>query len=123
MTKIEKIRDDLYVRKGWDGYRVVYPNRIDLSKPFQKGNIHWQNVIGQWHFWVKGILFLLVLYFFVQMYKSDVKQCREFVQNIDSVCIQYKTTLMNISQINTEQNEIWKNISNLNLSIFKDENT
>lgn len=97
--KIEKIRDDLYIKKGWDGYRVAYPNKIDLSKPFQKGNINWKNVVGHWSYWVKCILFLIALYFFVQMYLADTKQCRDYVQNIDAICVQYTSTLTNISQM------------------------
>lgn len=114
MVNVEKIRDDLYVKKGWDGYRVVYPNKIDLSKPLQKGNINWKNVVGQWHFWLKGILLLIALYFFVQMYLSDTKICREFVENIDQVCVQYQSTLTNISQLNNE--ERYKSYGNYNFS-------
>lgn len=93
MANIEKIRENLYIKKGWDGYRVVYPNKIDLDKPFQKGNINWKNVIGRWPFWIKGLFFLILLYAFVQGYLHDTKQCRDFVNNIDTVCYQYQSVI------------------------------
>lgn len=105
--------EKIYLRKGWDDYRVVYPNKIDLSKPLQRGNINWKNFIGQWHFWVKGILFLIALYFFVQMYLSDTQQYREFVNNIDQVCVQYASTLTNISQMSDDS--LYSNINSTNL--------
>ena len=99
MANIEKIRENLYIKKGWDGYRVVYPTKIDLDKPFGKGNIHWRNLIGQWHFWLKGLFFLVMLYIFVQGYLHDTKQCRDFVNNIDTVCSKYQS-VMNDKAIN-----------------------
>jgi hypothetical protein len=94
MANIEKIRENLYIKKGWDGYRVVYPTKIDLDKPFGKGNINWKNLIGQWHFWLKSFIFLLALYFFVQMYLHDTKQCRDYVNNFETICSQYSSTLI-----------------------------
>lgn len=113
--------EKIYLKKGWDGYRVVYPNRLDLSKPIQKGNINWKNFIGQWHFWVKGILILIALYFFVQMYLSDTQTCREFVNNIDTICVQYQSTLTNISQVN--QNYFNQTINLFNLIPTKNGST
>lgn len=94
MANIEKIRENLYIKKGWDGYRVVYPNKIDLEKPFGKGNINWKNLIGQWHFWLKSFIFLIALYFFVQMYLHDTKQCRDYAANFETICSNYASTLI-----------------------------
>lgn len=90
MTNIERIREDLYIKKGWDGYRVVYPIRKDITKPLTKDNFHWKNFIGQWHFWLKAAFFLAMVYFIVQQYLADTQQCRDFMSNIDTVCAQRK---------------------------------
>lgn len=110
MGNIEKIRDDLYVKKGWDGYRVVYPLRKDITLPLVRGNINWTNVVGQWHFWLKGLVFLIILYVFMQFYLSDTRECRDFITNMDTVCSQYQCNLnynptfptlnLNLSELN-----------------------
>jgi len=83
---IEKIRGDLYIKKGWDGYRVVYPIKKELDKPFSRKNAHWKNILigGHWSRPLKLLLFLIALYLFTQMYLADTKLCRDFVQQITS---------------------------------------
>jgi hypothetical protein len=106
---IEKIRDDLYIKKGWDGYRVVYPNKIDLNKPLlsrnpetnKLDNIHWKNFIGLWHFWLKSAFVLIALYFFVQAYLSDTATCRKFIENLQTNCIEYMSTFASPQQNKT----------------------
>jgi len=103
MSEIIKIRDELYIKKGWDGYRVVYPIKKDTSKPYtidkKWDNVHWRNLLygGHWSRPIKVLLFLLALYLFVQAYKSDTATCREFVENIGEVCAKYD---FNLDKIN-----------------------
>ena len=42
---VEKIRDDLYVKKGRFGYQIIYPPKKDPDLPFTKDNIHWRNFL------------------------------------------------------------------------------
>lgn len=43
-AEVEKIRDDLFVKKTKFGYEVVYPIKIDATKSlFAKGNINKKN--------------------------------------------------------------------------------
>jgi len=102
MSKVEKIRDDLYIKKGWDGYRVVFPIKKDPSGPWKKDNIHWSNLLygGHWSRPIKALLFILALYLFVQAYLSDTKTCRDFVANIGTVCSQYNQNII-LQQNNT----------------------
>ena len=119
---IEKIRDDLYVKKGWDGYRVVYPIKKDLDRPFSfKDNINWKNFLGQWHFWLKSLLFLIALYFFVQMYLADTEQCREFVDNFGYQCGLYYEQNLKLNQSYQRQLDNLKDLSNLNLTFVVDD--
>lgn len=118
----EKIRDDLYIQKGWDGYRVVYPNKKELSKPLffrnpetkKFDNINWKNLIGQWHFWLKCFIFLLALYFFVQMYLSDTSTCREFIADIETHCIEYALSKFPVHL----ENNTFPNIKDVNITFY-----
>lgn len=87
MGKTEKIRDDLYIKKGWDGYRVVYPTKNDLTKPFSFNNINWKNFLtgGHWSYSLKLLIFIMALYFFVQMYNYDTAICREYASNFEEM--------------------------------------
>lgn len=116
---IEKIKltsgEEIFIKKGWDGYRVCYPNKKDLTKPFSKENAHWKNIIygGHWSYIFKLIIFLILLYFFVQMYLQDTEICREFVENWETIC-----------SMSHQTGEVWNmeiNFSDFNL--IENENT
>lgn len=113
MSNIEKIREDLYVKKGWDGYRVVHPIKKDLNLPMTRDNINWKNFLfgGHWSYALKAVLFLIALYFFVQMYLHDTKVCREFVENIGLVCTQYNEAILDSEPNYTTFPQIGFNIS------------
>lgn len=114
--KIEKINvynDEIYIKKGWDGCRVVYPWKTDLERPFSfKDNINWKNFLigGHWSRPFKMFLFLIVFYLFVQMYLSDTATCRDFVENFETRCSEYFETLIQIENI-TEYTPIEINFS------------
>lgn len=115
---IEKIREDLYIKKGWDGYRVVHPNKKDLNKPFTWENTNWKNVLigGHWSYPLKLLFVLVVIYFFAQMYQTDTEVCREFVKNFETRCIEYYNTLSLINNLTNSQTYPQLNISKLNFT-------
>lgn len=119
MDKIEKIKDDLYIKKGWDGYRVVYPIKKDINLPWSLENTNWTNFFGQWHFWLKSIVILAIIYFVLQSYIHDTQECRDFIQNISLVCTQY------MNSINQMQDPTYfpTEISSFNFSLNKDGET
>lgn len=63
------------VRRGWDGWRVIYPSKKE------DGSICWKNVIGSWQRWIKSIIFLLLLLAAFSIYNHDTSICREYVAN------------------------------------------
>lgn len=90
--QIEKIKEDLCIKKGWDGNRIVYPYKKDLDRPFSfKDNCNWKNLLigGHWSRPFKMFLFLVFLYLFVQMYLSDTETCRDYAENFESYCADY----------------------------------
>lgn len=121
MAGIEKIRDDLYIKKGWDGYRVVYPNRKDLNKPFNfKDNCNWKNILfgGHWSWSLKLLLFLIALYFFVQMYLHDTALCREYVKEYEQKFNDTFSLNPNLSQLS---NISIMTLNNLNITLENNE--
>jgi hypothetical protein len=114
VNKIEKIREDLYVRKFWDGYKVVYPNRKDLEKPFSLSNANWRNILmgGRWTYILKLIIILLIIYAFVYMQLANEKQCRTFASNFTNICIQYYSEV--VLKNNTIQDNSYLTINDLN---------
>jgi len=113
---IEKIRDNLYIRKGWDGYRVVHPTKKDLTKPFSLNNINWKNFLvgGHWSYPLKLLFVLIVLYLFVQMYLADTKTCREFVENFETEYLKYFDTPTSIKNYSRSYPSL--NFTDLNIS-------
>lgn len=114
MAKIEKIRDGLYIKKGWDGYRVVYPFRNDLDRPFSfRDNCNWVNVLigGHWSFMVKLLIFLIAFYFFTQMYLHDTAVCRNYAENFKEECTKYFSSI-NISIVTQPDINQLPNINN-----------
>lgn len=91
MSDIEKIRDGLYVKKSFDGYRVVYPTKND------DGTINWFNVLtgGTWWKLVKLLFVFLIIAAMIWSYARDTSTCRELIShpcnllpNITAFCTQ-----------------------------------
>lgn len=78
MGEIEKIREGLYVKKSFDGYRVVYPSKNE------DGTLNWFNIITGGNYWklIKTLLILLLIFAITWSYWHDVKSYREFQKNI-----------------------------------------
>ena len=116
-TPPEKIRDGLYVKKSFDGYRVVYPMKKDIDatpEPFSSGwfkNINWFNLLtgGNWWKLIKIALIVSLLLFSVWAYRRDTQVCQELgtticnnLVNITMMCSHYGSFLfpsLNESQI------------------------
>ena len=77
MTDIEKIREGLYVKKGFDGLRVVHPIKND------DGSWNWFNVFtgGTWWKLTKLLLILTLVLGMSWSYMRDTQQCRDLLSD------------------------------------------
>ena len=110
-NNIEKIKDDLYVKRSMGEWIVVHPVKKDLDKPFGKGNINWKNfLIGSWGSFLTIVIFLVIIGFLIWSYREDMNTC---VNELKSPCVQQcqstglKLPISNFS-IEVMNNE-WKN--------------
>lgn len=127
---IEKINinnEEICLKKGWDGHRVVYPWKKDLSKPYSWANMNWKNFLigGHWSRPLKMFLFLVVLYLFAQMYLSDTATCREYVSNFSSYCPCYSqnVTITQKESPDNPLNPLVTNFTNFTIFTIKNEKT
>ena len=85
--EIEKIKDDLYVKKGMLGYRVVHPILKDIEKPFSKGNINWFNLTtGGWSNLFRLLCYVLILSLIILAYNHDIGELRKVAENPCEYC-------------------------------------
>ena len=75
--KTEKIREGLYIKKSFDGYRVVYPIKNE------DGTLNWFNLLTGGSYWnlVKTMLVLLLILGITYSYYRDTKMCRDLIEN------------------------------------------
>jgi len=80
MKGVEKIRDGLYVKNSFDGYRVVYPFKND------DGTWNWFNFITGGNYWklIKVGLILLMLLGLSWSYMRDVGVCIDLTEKIQN---------------------------------------
>lgn len=74
MKKTEKVRigqEDIYMRKSFDGWRVVYP----ITK--EDGTRDWKNLVTGGNVWrmLKVLFFVAVLIGSVFLYRHDIDTC------------------------------------------------
>jgi len=93
---------------------IIIYNRPDVikkdhNKPLSLSNFSLKKTfIGDW----KSFLIFLLLMFLVWSYAHDTKACREMMENLDEICVQYMST----------QSQVWANddyISSVNDYKFK----
>ena len=122
VTKPEKIRDGLYVKKNFDGYRVVYPIKKDIDatpKPFSSAwckNINWFNLVtgGNWWKVIKVSFLIFIILFSVWAYKRDTEFCQNLEQDICRKLGEL-TVICSESKV-----DVWMlNVSKLNISMSK----
>ena len=86
MSKIEKIKDDLYVRKSFGEWIIVRPIKKDLEKPYAKDNINWKNLlVGSWGSFIKMLILFGIIAFLIWSYREDMKTCTDA---LNSPCVQ-----------------------------------
>ena len=87
----EKIREGLYVKKGFDGYRVVFPIKNE------DGSLNWFNILtgGNWMKVAKLILIVLLVLGMSWSYMRDTRACRDLMEDpcphlpdISAFCLQ-----------------------------------
>ena len=102
---IEKIREGLYVKHSFDGYRVVYPIKNDDN------SINWYNLITGGNYWklIKLIAIVLMIYFFIWSYQHDIKAYKQIVNKLENN--PYEFCMEIINQVPIQD-------SKLNLSII-----
>lgn len=78
MKNIEKIREGLYVKKSFDGYRVIYPARND------DGSMNWFNLLTGGSYWniIKVSIVVLMLLGLSWSYARDIRVYREITERI-----------------------------------------
>jgi hypothetical protein len=112
MNKIYKAEDlpegeNVYLRKSFDGWRVVYPIKNE------DGSMNWFNVFTSGNYWkmIKPFLLLLLLLGFMYVYAHDTSVCRNTVSNIKQICLDYNSINNLINQTN------WKLAQDIKLNI------
>jgi hypothetical protein len=89
MTQIEKISlygDTLYLRKSFDGWRVVYPYKNE------DGSLNLTNLILGGNIWIflKLALICFVLVAILLFYSYDMNNFKQtIIKNIDVICDNY----------------------------------
>jgi len=106
MNKVEKIGDNLYIRNGITGYRIVYPIKDEY------GNMIWKNLIYGGSLWnlIKVLFIFLVLFLIMFAYKHDTQGCRDTLNNLSSICAQVNYVSFQENQSNQFKNQDWSDI-------------
>lgn len=82
---IEKIRDGLYVKESFDGYRVVYPMKND------DGTFNWRNILLGGNYWkfMKTLFIIFVLLGISWSYVHDINAYKSIAEDPCGYCYQY----------------------------------
>lgn len=86
---IEKIKEGLFVAGRPGSYRVVYPIKNDLDRPFSfRDNVNWKNFLigGSWKRLGVLLLTMCVIFFFIGTYKADTENCRQLMRDPCMLC-------------------------------------
>lgn len=125
MGKIIEVNVDgekVYLKKGkHTNYRVIYPIKKELDKPFSKENFNWKNFIygGLENTLVLlFILFLTLTFFYI--YNHDTKEMQKVVENPCEYCLtnDMKLTLGERLQARDEINKLRNKSIDLNYSFY-----
>jgi len=110
-SNIEKIRDNLYIKKGITGYRIVYPIKNE------DGSINWHNLIYGGNIWnfLKIMLFFVLIFIVMFAYSHDTQTCRDTMNNLTNICIQINNATLTQNQSNSGYFSY-----NLNFTEFQD---
>jgi hypothetical protein len=83
--------ETIYIKKSWDGTRLVYPIKKDISKGYSSDNINWKNFLlgGSWSYAIKVAIVMTIIILSLLAYKHDTQVCRDFIRDIDKNCVDY----------------------------------
>ncbi len=104
MKGVEKIREGLYIKKSFDGYRVVHPMKND------DGSTNWFNILtgGNWWSLLKTLFLLFIIFAVSLSYLHDTKACRELISDpceflpaITDFCLPPQVFDLNFSELNS----------------------
>lgn len=86
---IEEIKPNLFIKKTKDSYKIVYPIKKNLQKPFSLNNMHWKNFLlgGSWENAVTVIIIIALLLFISWSYNYETAECRKFIENPRAWCL------------------------------------
>lgn len=111
---IEKIRDDLFIRKNKKGYDIVYPIRLDTTKSiFAKGNVDKKNLNIVMRKEISAAVTLLIpvialLIMLVPGAREVKEKCEDnieyLIENSCSVCAEQNNQGYNWFKVNTTEN-------------------
>jgi len=96
INKVNIKGETIYLKKSFDGWRVIYPIKDE------QGKINWKNLLTGGGFWslIKILIIVGLILTISWSYHHDTKWCREFMSN---PCIH----MSNITTycVNLEQNQ------------------
>lgn len=96
------------------------------GQPLKRGPHNWRNLFkkpttSDWLILIILIITLVGAY----AYYHDTKTCRETIQNLPTICMQYEFSQDKIAKVNSELNSTYKKtadeLKNLNISVYKKE--
>ncbi len=91
---MEKLNESTYklsqnetLEKKGSEWRVIYPIKKDINKPFGKGNINWFNFLtgGSIKRLIQLAIILILLVFLMWSYNHDIAECREYVERTNLI--------------------------------------
>lgn len=93
---IEKIRireDDVYMKKSFDGWRVVYPFKNE------DGTLNWKTIFlgGNFGTFIKMLVICIIIILFIYFYFTNFQSCAATVkEHIASICNGYQSGNLNV---------------------------
>jgi len=103
--------EEVCLRKGFDGYRVVYPFRNE------DGSFNWFNFTTGGSYWklVKLAIFVVLIFIVILLYKYDMQSCVDLTERIVSdpagFCRNVTTTSNSKFTLNLTEFDYLKNVT------------
>lgn len=86
---MEKLNDRQYLIKKRGKYKIIYPIKKDMNKPFGRNNIHWKNFIMGSNFTLVLLVILLVSVS-AWAYKHDIEMYQDVFEDPCNYCYDYQ---------------------------------
>lgn len=102
--------DNEELEKRLDWYNKKYGSYIE-----KRGLHNWKNLFRKPTLQEWTILFMLIMALFISWaYQRDIELCRQALENIDEICMEYKTVYVQSNSSNTVSDI---NFSELNFTL------